>query len=167
MFWPLSIAALSILFSVQYYRCALWSFFKPCFIISVFYFPWARFAVQGVNTHGNKTGMVLSFLSHFLGSEVSKVTAHQRAFLTHSIVFPCGIRSLLLFFFISWGWGVGCHGGTALSILSDTTEKQRWWVVLCSVLNAVSPSLPLSSSVFWSCVWDLDLPVTLASDGAS
>lgn len=60
MFWPLSIAALSILFSVQYYRCALWSFFKPCFIISVFYFPWARFAVQGVNTHGNKTGMVLS-----------------------------------------------------------------------------------------------------------
>lgn len=74
--------------------------------------------------------------------------AHQWAFLTHSIVFSCGVGSLLFvcLFFPGVGVGVGCHGGTALYILSDTTEKHKkvmGCVVLCTECRLDISSLVL------------------------
>lgn len=83
---------------------------------------------------GIKLAWYFPFLSHFLGSEISKVTAHQRAFLTHSIVFPCGIRSLLFFFLYFLGLGGGLSWGNCP--LNSKWRCRKTMVMGCVVLRA-------------------------------
>ena len=103
--------------------------------------------------------MVLFFFFSSLGLALSDVTAHRWAFLTHSIVFSCGVRSSFFFFLgLGGGWGGLSWGNCPLNFKWHYGNTQRWWVVLCFVLNAVLTSLSPSSGPFWNCGWDLERP---------